>query len=72
MQQTLRNILILLLGVSVLVANGFADNWHQWRGPNNDGISQEPHAPIHWSQTENVRWRLPLPGRVPPPYRLGG
>ena len=27
--------------VSVLVANGFADNWHQWRGPNNDGISQE-------------------------------
>ncbi len=37
-------------------------NWHQWRGPNNDGISSETDVPIQWSQTENVRWRLPLPG----------
>ena len=62
MQYILRNTLTLLLGVCVLVANGFAGNWHQWRGPDNDGVSQETDAPIQWSQTENIRWRLPLPG----------
>lgn len=39
-------------------------NWSQWRGPNNDGISNETDVPIQWSQTENVRWRLPLPGEA--------
>lgn len=64
MYQTLRNTLICLLAVFVLVDNSFAGNWHRWRGPNNDGISQATEAPIHWSQTENVQWRLPLPGEA--------
>ena len=64
MYQTLKNTLIGLLAVFVLVGNSFADNWHRWRGPNNDGISQASEAPLHWSQTENVRWRLPLPGEA--------
>lgn len=64
MYQTLKNTLIGLLAVFVLVGNSFADNWHRWRGPNNDGISQATEAPIHWSQTENVQWRLPLPGEA--------
>lgn len=38
--------------------------WNQWRGPNNDGISDESDVPTQWSQTENVRWRLPLPGEA--------
>ncbi|MYA98969.1 PQQ-binding-like beta-propeller repeat protein, partial [Candidatus Poribacteria bacterium] len=29
-----------------------------------DGISQETDIPIQWSQTENVKWRLPLPGEA--------
>ncbi|MXY28071.1 PQQ-binding-like beta-propeller repeat protein [Candidatus Poribacteria bacterium] len=64
MYQTLKNTLICLLAVLVLVANSFAGNWHQWRGPNNDGISQATEVPLHWSQTENVQWRLPLPGEA--------
>lgn len=54
--------LIFLFMLLILISNGFAENWNQWRGPNNDGISQETDAPIQWSQTENVRWRLQLPG----------
>ncbi|MGH7223735.1 MAG: PQQ-binding-like beta-propeller repeat protein, partial [Gemmataceae bacterium] len=40
-----------------------ADNWPQWRGPNGDGISKETNLPTRWSATENVAWRLPLPGK---------
>lgn len=39
-----------------------AENWPQWRGPENDGISHETDLPVKWSKTENVAWRLPLPG----------
>ncbi len=39
-----------------------AENWPQWRGPHDDGISTEKNLPTHWSATENVAWRLSLPG----------
>ena len=64
MKHILRNMLTLLLGVFILVGALYAENWHQWRGPNNDGISHETDVPIQWSQTENVKWRLPLPGEA--------
>ncbi|MEX2560815.1 MAG: PQQ-binding-like beta-propeller repeat protein [Pirellulales bacterium] len=49
---------------ALLLAAGAAsaENWPQWRGPRNDGISRETGLPIEWSKTENVTWRLPLPG----------
>ena len=64
MKHILRNTLTLLLGVFILVGALYAENWHQWRGPNNDGISHETDVPIQWSQTENIKWRLPLPGEA--------
>src|SRR5437588_8399146 len=53
-----------LAAVSLFVVTGtiHADNWPQWRGPNNDGISQETNLPTKWSATENVAWTLPMPG----------
>ena len=62
LKHILRNTLIFLLAAFVFLGYSSADNWHQWRGPNNDGVSQATDVPIHWSQTENVQWRLPLPG----------
>lgn len=39
-----------------------AENWPNWRGPKNDGISHETNVPVRWSTTENVAWSLPMPG----------
>ncbi len=41
-----------------------ASDWPAWRGPTRDGIAapgQEP--PLRWSETENVLWKSPIPGR---------
>jgi hypothetical protein len=41
-----------------------ADDWPWWRGPNRDNIAaagQQP--PLHWSETENVLWKVEVPGR---------
>ena len=39
-----------------------AENWPQWRGPQNDGVSAETNVPFEWSETKNIVWKLPLPG----------
>ena len=40
-----------------------ADDWPMWRGANADGISTGPAVPTTWSDTENVVWKVKLPGR---------
>jgi outer membrane protein assembly factor BamB len=52
----------LLLAAATLTARG--DEWTQWRGT--DGSGHAPLAndlPVTWSETENVAWKTPLPGR---------
>ncbi len=39
-----------------------AENWPNWRGPKNDGISHETNVPVKWNTIENVAWKLPMPG----------
>jgi len=41
-----------------------ADNWPQWRGPQNNGVCAETDLPTKWTKTENVVWKLPLPGQA--------
>ena len=46
----------LLLGITPVHAD-----WPQFRGPNAQGISSET-VPVKWSETENLKWSLDLPG----------
>ena len=38
------------------------DSWHQWRGPNNNGVA-ESDAPLNFSATDNVKWKIKIPGK---------
>src|SRR5690606_9970262 len=38
-------------------------NWHQWRGPDANGVAPEADPPLEWSDTKNVRWKVEVPGR---------
>lgn len=39
-------------------------DWPWWRGPNRDGIAHpKQQPPLKWSETENVLWSTPIPGR---------
>lgn len=40
----------------------FAENWANWRGPNLNGSSNETGLPTKFSKTENVKWKIDLPG----------
>ena len=40
-----------------------ADDWNRFRGPNGTGVCLDEQAtPITWSETENLKWKLELPG----------
>jgi len=38
-------------------------DWPWWRGPERNGIAPKQSPPLKWSATENVLWKIPVPGR---------
>ena len=38
-------------------------NWHQWRGPAANGVSNTAEPPIQWSASTNIQWKVPIEGR---------
>jgi outer membrane protein assembly factor BamB len=49
---------LLLLGTTSGVSG--ADNWPQFRGPTGDGQATAKNLPLTWSETENIRWKMPI------------
>jgi outer membrane protein assembly factor BamB len=47
----------------VLAAPGRAGDWPAWRGPHGDGIADETGVPIRWSKSENIHWKVLIPGK---------
>ena len=57
-------LVIWLVPAGSLNAQHAADRfWPQWRGPFATGVSRTATPPIEWSETKNVRWKVPIPGR---------
>jgi len=58
----------ILMGASLVLsgmATGLdaADNWPTWRGPTPNGVALKGSPPTEWSETENVKWKVPVPGQ---------
>ena len=54
-------VLILLSALSLVAAEGEA-NWPHWRGPQDNGSTEDGTYPVKWD-SENVRWKALLPGK---------
>ena len=40
-----------------------AEQWGAWRGPLATGVAPHATPPLHWSEHENVRWKVAIPGK---------
>ncbi|MCY4404190.1 MAG: PQQ-binding-like beta-propeller repeat protein [Candidatus Poribacteria bacterium] len=49
-------------GTEVELTQKFEKNWHYWRGPLATGMALNANPPTTWSETENIRWKVPIPG----------
>lgn len=56
-----RLLLTAALALALVPALRAAD-WPVWRGPKGDGIVTDPAVPTKWSATENVLWKVAVPG----------
>jgi len=62
---TIMRMALVLLTCAVLLVTAAAPNdndWPRWRGPNDDGMARGD-APVEWSDSKNITWRVPIPGR---------
>ncbi len=49
------------LTISLISVNTYA-NWPMWRGPDATGAASSGNPPIKWSETENIKWKVQVPG----------
>ena len=58
--------LLIVVGLLLSAAvndSEFEKNWHQWRGPYMTGLSPNGNPPLEWSETNNVKWKIQIPGK---------
>ncbi len=53
--------LAIVMALCAMLSVVRAENWPQWRGPTQNGVSGETNLPVKWSATENIAWKLALP-----------
>ena len=57
----MRKITQTLLALLILETfSAQAADWPAWRGPTGQGFCEEEDVLLHWSDTENVKWKVPL------------
>ena len=55
--------ILLCLAVTPAIAADAASNWPGFRGPEFTGVAPAAKPPITWSESENIKWKVELPGR---------
>ncbi len=54
--------LVWMLLAGFVASRAIAEDWPQFRGPDGQGHASATALPIRWSETENIRWKTPIPG----------
>jgi outer membrane protein assembly factor BamB len=56
-------VFVLRFAFFLSASLGAQAEWPQFRGPDGQGHSPERGLPVDWSETRNVLWKTPIPGR---------
>ena len=64
MKQRLANRVGATLAIFISVSSCLqaADEWPRFRGPQSNGYAESASLPLKWSETENVSWKVAIPG----------
>jgi len=61
-RSTLLALTLLAIPAPAVAADDPGASWPTWRGPTGNGAAPGADPPVEWSEEENVRWRIDLPG----------
>jgi outer membrane protein assembly factor BamB len=54
---------VTILAMVCFSAAHAAESWPQFRGPTGQGDALEAALPLHWSESQGIKWKTPLPGK---------
>lgn len=54
--------LVMLLVSVDIYGSAAEDYWPAWRGPARTGAAENSNPPVTWSETENIKWKVKVPG----------
>ena len=57
-----QRFIVSLFALSIVLPHAHA-NWHDYRGPDGLGHTTAKNLPLKWSESENVTWKVPVPGQ---------
>ena len=60
-------LLRLVLGLTILAFSrsvSAGDYWNQFRGPMTNGHAPSSKLPLSWSESTNIAWKTPIPGKA--------
>lgn len=60
MRKSVAAVGVWLWGLAAVAAAG---DWRQFRGTDATGVAADEAVPLKWSDTENLAWKVDLPGR---------
>jgi len=52
-----------MLGSATTQAQSSATSWTGYRGNTDNGYSEAKNVPVHWNDSTNIVWKVPVPGR---------
>jgi outer membrane protein assembly factor BamB len=59
----MRMLFVIALSLRVVMGASLTNDWPAWRGPTANGVSMTANPPVSWSETNNVRWKIEVPGK---------
>ena len=54
---------LTIVAVMAVGLPAYGDNWAHWRGPTGNSVAPNANPPTTWSETTNIKWKVPVPGR---------
>ena len=58
------SLLVMISQVAAEIPQAAPGDWPWWRGPNFNGVAEAGQdVPVRWSDSENVAWKVAVPGR---------
>lgn len=64
MTSRILSAILIVTGLPNLVPAAKADSWPQFRGALAEGHAPEASPPTLWSETKNIRWKVPVAGQA--------
>ncbi|MCA9136507.1 MAG: PQQ-like beta-propeller repeat protein [Planctomycetales bacterium] len=62
MFKSLRSLTFVFCSAVFVASPGHSEDWTEFRGPGGQGKSEVSSLPLHWSETDNIAWKVAIEG----------